>query len=510
MNQWDYTVYDFIVNNAVSFPDGCSIVFKDRHLTHKEYKEKCDRLASGLIGLGISGGDRVGIIAHNCDEFMILYGAVAKLGAILVPINWRFSREDVEYILKDSAPKVIFAGRDYRQMVAELAEHVDSIKGIIAIGEDEGDDLPRGFRRFQELYAELADDGSLHASANSGFIMIHVSTPESRPRGALLSQGNVVFANVMSMHQYNLGPDDVHLCILPLFHTAGVGMALAVMHAGGKNVVVEHFDPELSLQLIERERGTIFFSFPPILKRIIEKQQELSCNISSIRHVMGLDPPDVIQAFCDIVPSVTYWSGYAQTEAMAVTACPFHENPGSVGKPCCLMKVALFDDCDKEVPIGIEGEICVRSPVVFRGYWGMDNDTAYSFRNGWHHTGDLGRFDEKGYLFFVKRKPERELIKPGGENVYPGEVEKAILEHAAIEEVCVIGVPDAVWGEAIKAVSVLKPGRSLIAQELIDFVASRIARYKKPKYVVFVDALPKTADGKIDRDRIKSDHGVKV
>jgi acyl-CoA synthetase (AMP-forming)/AMP-acid ligase II len=503
MGQRDYTVYDFIADNAMNFPDQCSIVFDDRCLTHKEYKERCDKLASGFIRLGISEGDRVGIVAHNCDELMILYGAAAKLGAILVPVNWRFSQEDVEYILKDCAPKVIFAGPEYRQAAAESAGRIDSIMGCFAIG---GGELPRGFRQFEELYTEVGNDESLHISADSGFIIIYASTAESRPRGALLSQANVVFANVMFMQQYNLGSDDVHLCILPLFHTAGIGMAMAVMHAGGKNVIVERFDPELSLQLIERERGTVFFSFPPILKRIIEKQQELSCDISSIRNVMGLDPPDVIERFVDIVPGVTYWSGYAQTEAMAVTACPFHDNPGSVGKPYHLTKVALFDDYDNGVPTGIQGEICVRSPVVFLGYWGMDDDTAYAFRNGWHHTGDIGRFDDKGYLFFVKRKPQREIIKPGGENVYPSEVEKAILDHEAIEEVCVIGVPDAQWGEAIKAVCVLKPGQSLIAQELIDFVASRIARYKKPRYVVYVDALPKTAEGEIDRDRVKKDH----
>lgn len=153
---------------------------------------------------------------------------------------------------------------------------------------------------------------------------------------------------------------------------------------------------------------------------------------------------------------------------------------------------------------------CVHSPAVFLGYWGKDDDTAYTFRNGWHHTGDIGRLDEEGYLYYVKRKTEKELIKTGGENVYPAEVEKVILDHEDVAEICVIGVPDSQWGEAIKAICVLKPGKSLDPSELIDFVASKIARYKKPKYVVFVNALPKTNDGEIDRDQVRKDFGGKL
>jgi len=169
----------------------------------------------------------------------------------------------------------------------------------------------------------------------------------------------------------------------------------------------------------------------------------------------------------------------------------------------------LFDDDDNEVPVGTVGEICVRSPMVFLGYWNRDKDNAYTFRNGWHHTGDMGRFDEEGFLWYVKRKADKELIKPGGENVYPAQVEKTILEHGSIAEVSVIGVPDSKWGEAIKAVCVLKPGKTVQPEELTEFVASKIARYKKPHHVVFVETLPKTADGETDREKIKKDFGGK-
>jgi long-chain acyl-CoA synthetase len=220
-----------------------------------------------------------------------------------------------------------------------------------------------------------------------------------------------------------------------------------------------------------------------------------------------MDSPDNILAFSKVAPDAMIGTAFAQTEAMGVTGGLAQERPGSAGRPTIISKVRLFDDYDREVPVGTPGEICVRSPSVFLGYWGLDDDNAYTFRNGWHHTGDVGRFDEDGFLWYVKRKAEKELIKPGGENVYPAEVEKVILEHEKVTEVSVIGVKDEKWGEAIKAVCVLKPGESLDPKELSEFVGSKIARYKKPQYVDFVDSLPKAEDGEIDRDQVKKDHG---
>ena len=242
----------------------------------------------------------------------------------------------------------------------------------------------------------------------------------------------------------------------------------------------------------------------------VKLAQELKPDIVVMDIVMPkLSGIEASKKLKEIAPNTTFMSGFGQTEAMLVTGGLMEERPGSAGKPTPISRVALFDDYDNEVPVGTPGEICVRGPAVFLGYWGRDEDNAYTFRNGWHHTGDIGRFDEDGYLWYVKRKAEKELIKPGGENVYPAEVEKTILEHEKVAEVSVIGVADQKWGEAIKAVCVLKPGESLDPQELAEFVASKIARYKKPQYVDFVDALPKTEDGEVDRDQVKKDHGGK-
>jgi acyl-CoA synthetase (AMP-forming)/AMP-acid ligase II len=295
--------------------------------------------------------------------------------------------------------------------------------------------------------------------------------------------------------------------MLPLFHITGLNLALATLHAGGKNVVTEKFNARQALELTESEKITLFGSFAPILSRLLSELDKGSVDVSSWRNVTGLEPIDIAKHLEEKSPA-TFWPLYGQSETSGtVTLCPSSDRPGSAGRPGLLSAVGIADENDQLVPKGDTGEIIVRGPLVFQGYWKQDELNQYTFRNDWHHTGDLGKFDDDGYLWFAGRKPEKELIKPGGENVYPAEVEDVILQHDDVSEVSVIGVPDPEFGEGIKAVCVLKQGSSLTSKELIEFVAGKIARYKKPKYVEFVSDLPKTGAGDIDRVGVKSLYG---
>ncbi|MFP3980133.1 MAG: AMP-binding protein [Desulfobacterales bacterium] len=501
----DYTVYDFICRNAALYPEQECLVFGKTRLTHRQYREKCDRLAAGLLASGYAAGDRLAVLAQNCDEYVNLYGAAARMGAIVVPVNWRFTSAEVAYVLGDCSPACVFAGPEDRERLLDLQPQT-GVKKLYTMG---GGTVPDGFVPFEALYAQSPDAQAPGPDAHSGFVIIYTAAVEGTPRGAVLSQHNIFAINLAMMAGEGINADTCHICILPLFHIAGLARLMATMHAGGKNVLLARFDAEQALRVIEAEKGTTFHNFAPILKRMTDKYHELGggMDLSSLRRVGGLDHPENLERFHEIAPNVEFASGFGQTEAMAVTWAPRRERPGSAGKPTVISNVALFDDDDNPVPAGGEGEICVRGPAVFLGYWGRDDDTAHTFRNNWHHTGDMGRFDEDGYLWYVRRKAEKELIKPGGENVYPAEVEAVILGHPAIAEASVIGVPDQQWGEAIKAVCVPVPGKTVEAEELIEYVAARIARYKKPRFVEFANALPKTAKGEIDRQQVKKDHG---
>jgi acyl-CoA synthetase (AMP-forming)/AMP-acid ligase II len=344
-------------------------------------------------------------------------------------------------------------------------------------------------------------------ATDDGIVIIHTAAVEGKPRGALIPHGNILFASTQFSHVYKIYKEDVHLNILPLFHVGGLFIAMTAFHAGALNINVSRFDADQAVDLIQEKKITMLFDFAPILASILDSQEKSGKDINSLRLVAGLDSPETIERYQKVTGG-EFFVIYGQTEISAlVTISPYNDKPGSAGRPLPLANVRLFDDYDKEVETGQVGEIVVRGPMVFKGYWNLPEVTAYTFREGWHHTGDQGRFDEEGFLWYAGRKAEKELIKPGGENVYPAEVEKVILQHPSVEKCVVFGVPDPKWKEGIKAVCELKQGRSLEPQELIDFVGERIARFKKPQYVEFIKDFPILKDGSPDRAKAKELYG---
>jgi long-chain acyl-CoA synthetase len=339
-------------------------------------------------------------------------------------------------------------------------------------------------------------------------VIIHTAAVAGRPRGALLSHGNVLLADLHFDYLMNVTSGDVHLSCLPFFHVGGLFMATAAFHAGALNVNLNRFDASKVSELIRQKRITFMMVFSPMLATLLEESQKKGVDASCLRAVTGIDTPETIEKYQKTTGG-SFYSMYGQTETSCLaTISPYRDRPGSAGRVLPLAEVRLVDDYDRPVPLGQVGEITMKGPMVFKGYWNLPEDTAHTFREGWHHTGDLGRFDEEGFLWYAGRKAEKELIKPGGENVYPAEVEKVILQHPAVEKVVVIGVPDPKWKEAIKAVCQLRKGQTLDARSLIDFVGERIARYKKPQVVQFVDELPVVQDGTVDRAKVKRLYGA--
>jgi long-chain acyl-CoA synthetase len=496
-----FTVYDIYKRNARLFKDWTAIQSENQKTTYGELFNQANRVAGWLNEKGVRKGDRIAILAKNYPQFFPLMGGIAATGAIMVPINFRLSSEEIGYNLTNTEPVLIVVDPDFEKTIFDLRSICPWLREFVTFGPGGGNYTP-----FDSLLKSRPAE-PVELSGDDPFIIMHTAAVQGKPRGAVISHHNLVFCTIQNIAIMGLTREDSYLNILPLFHIAGMFGALVMMHGGGRNVMISKFDPKVAGKMIDQEKITLIGEFPPILLQLLDEQAKGEFTLSSLRNVLGVDLQETVKRF-ESLGHGQFWLAYGQTETMGLTSvCSNRERPGCAGKPGPLVDIKIADEFDHEVEAGKVGEILVRGPLVFHGYWGEEELTKHTFREEWHHTGDTGRLDEEGFLWFAGRKAEKELIKPGGENVYPVEVEKVILEHPSVQEVSVIGVPDPKFGEGIKAVCVLKPKTKLTEQELIDFVAGKIARYKKPGYVQFVDSLPKKEDGSIDRVKVKELHG---
>ncbi len=432
------------------------------------------------------------------SDFFHLFGAASALNLTLVLINRRLSDNEIGHIVEDTTPRIIVSDNDMATRASRLVSKYPFLDQLLVV--DGPDETLSPWYRKPEGFTPSA------CQTNVPFLIIHTAAVQGKPRGAVLSQENILLSNLQMIRYYDLGPSACAADILPLFHIMGVNLALATLQAGGKNAILEKFDPVLTLTTVQDQDVTHLGSFPPILAHLLDEIDTHSYDLTSLKLAAGLDAPDTVKRW-ESTTGTPFWTMYGQTETSGlITFSPYFKRPGSAGAISPLVDIRIADDFDRVLTAGETGEILVKGPLVFQGYWNAPELNAHTFRHGWHHTGDLGMMDPDGFLFFKGRKAEKELIKPGGENVFPAEVEQAIMKHDAVKEVCVFGVPDPKFGEGIKAVCSLHPDRNLTADELIRFTGSIIAGYKKPRSVEFVMDLPKTADGTIDREKIKQQY----
>jgi long-chain acyl-CoA synthetase len=496
------SLYDILRRNAFVFGSRPVMTQGGPARTYSEFLESVDALAAGLHEQGIARGDRICILAQNHPQYLVLYGACAKLGIVAYPINWRLTGQEIARVVDRAQPKMLVIDESTHATVADWPESRPGVRHWRAFA---GSALG-AYRPLVELYRRGVHMDPA-ARIEDPFAIISTAAVDVIPRGAVITHGNVLASNVQTMAALGLTENDAYLAALPMYHIAALGFILAVMHAGGKIVLMPRFDAAEALRLIDSEQVTLFSDFPPVLLSILNEAEKANSRMPSLRIVAGLDQPDTIERLHKL-SSAQFWTGFGQSETSGfVTLQPYSERPGAAGRPAALCELRIVDDYDRDVPIGQPGEILVRGPVVFQGYYAQDEVTAYTLRGDWHHTGDIGRFDHSGYLYYVKRKAEKELIKPGGENVYPAEVETVIMELPGVSAVCVFGVIDAQWGEAIKAAVEVASTKGWTPERIIDHVASKIARFKKPKFVEFTDKLPRTPEGAVDREAVKGKWG---
>jgi long-chain acyl-CoA synthetase len=499
-----FTVYDMIARGADVYGRAAAVIHGERSVSFRELRDRVDALAAGLAALGIARGDRICILAQNDPAYLELYGACARQGIVAYPINWRLTGPEIERVVERATPKMFVADASTLAVVAAWPASKTAVPHWYHFGETPAP----GFRALASLYRAGAPPPAAAVAPDDAFAVISTAAVDVVPRGAALTHANVLTANLTAIAAFGYTAADRYLLALPLFHITALGTALAHMHAGGASVVVSRYDAEEAVRLIDRHQVTHLSDFPPVLAMLLDAAEKLGSRLPSLRDVAGLDAPPTIERL-HATTGAAFWTGFGQSETSGFVCLQrVKDKPGAAGRPVPAAQVKLVDDYDRDVPVGTPGEIVVRGPLVFQGYFAQPEVTAHTFRNGWHHTGDVGRFDDEGYLYYVRRKPEKELIKPGGENVYPAEVETVIVQMEGVTGACVFGIPDTKWGEAIKAVVEVKPGGRYTGEQVSDHVGSKIARFKRPHVVVFTDALPRTADGAVDREAVKSRWGA--
>ncbi|MCF8030179.1 MAG: AMP-binding protein [Desulfohalobiaceae bacterium] len=498
-----HTFFDMLRRTASLHGGEVALRWDGGSLTHAEFFRETEALSAGLRDLGLAAGDRLAILGQNTYRFLTLFGAAARIGMILVPINRRLSWEEMSHILEDTSPAAIAADPEHGETARSLRREHSAVQGLIRLGPDMGEEGTA----YEDLLSQQSPPGP-QASGDDPFLIIHTAAVQGKPRGGVLTQHNMILNALQVMNEFALDPRDAYLNMLPLYHIMGINLATAVLLAGGRNVIQPSFEAQEAARLIREEEVSLLGTFPPMLSSLLSEFEAYGTEKLSLRCVLGIDQQETIEAF-EQKTGCLFYAIYGQTETSGLLSmAPNRNKPGSAGRPLPLVNLAIVDEYDQEVAVGEKGEIVVRGPLVFREYWNQPEITQNIFREGWHHTGDMGKMDEQGYLFFMGRRAEKELIKSGGENVFPVEVEKAILEHPRVREVSVIGVPDPRFGEGIKAICVLEEGAEVEQKELSDFVAGRIAGYKKPRYITFASSLPKTEDGSIDRDEVKRLYGA--
>ncbi len=503
--------FDWIKRHAERTPHQLALVdaHSDRQFTYAQLDERANRFAHFLQDeLGIQRGERVSILAQNSSDYYEILFACAKIGAILNTLNWRLAVPELEFIVNDCTPRLLIYEPEFAAAVDALRPQIACQFYLVL-----GDPAPAGEWRYEQAIAagSPAPVDSPRLSYDETWAIIYTSGTTGRPKGAQVTCGNF-FYNAVGMGQaIDLHSQDVNLNVLPTFHIGGLGLyAGPTFHAGGTVVVMRAFDSAGLLRLIEQWRVTVLLLVPSIYLVLAQFPDFERYDLSSVRSWASGGsalPPSLVQQFA--ARGIVIQQGFGMTETGPTVFLIDKENAvrkaGSVGKPVLHTDVCIMDRRGNVLGPDEVGELCIRGGNVTSGYWNRPQATAEALVDGWLHSGDAARYDSEGFYTIVDRW--KDMIISGGENVYPAEVESVIYHHPAVAEVAVIGVPHPTWQEVGKAVVVVKAGQSLSEAEVIEFCQGKLARYKIPKSVVFVDALPRTAAGKVLKRELREQYG---
>lgn len=490
----------WLAHRARRDPGREAIVDGATRLTYAQLWDRVARTATVLRDLGVRRQDRVATLTMNCVEFVELLYATAELGALLVPLNWRLVPRELDYQLRDAGAVTLFVGPEHAGLADQLSADLP-LRARIDLGEEHG-------RRRDAAVPWPGDEE--RAGFADPHLILYTSGTTGHPKGAVLTHANA-FWNVANMGiPVSLSERDTTVSVLPMFHSGGVGLYLVpTLTIGGRVVVMRKFDRDALLETLARERAALCFGVPSIWSEMLRSERFTQAAYPDLRYVISGGAPMPTTIIDELAArGFVYLQGYGLTETSpGGTLMPvehWRRKAGSVGKAAPFVELRVVGEDERPLPPGQVGEVHFRGPNVFAGYWGLPEATAQAFTtDGWFRSGDLGQLDEEGFLTLVDRK--KDMVISGGENVYSAEVEDVLYAHPAVAEAAIIGVPDARWGEAVCAVVALKAGRAATAEELVAHCRARLAKYKAPRYVVFVDALPRNAAGKVLKRQLREE-----
>jgi len=474
--------------------------------TFAQLNERANRAANFLHEkFDIQKGDRVSVLTQNHIAYVDILFGLGKLGAILAPLNWRLTSRELTYIINDCQPKVLIVGPEFVSVYdgmknAIKVEHTLALEGAQISGAESYEGLLNQSSALEPKRIDVEDEDA--------YCILYTSGTTGKPKGAILPHRQILWNAINTVISWGLSEKDVSPILTPMFHSGGLFVFLVpLFYAGGRIVMTRSFDADASLQLIADEKCTVILGVPTLFQALMNSPQFDAADFSHVRFFISGGapcPPSLVQAWSKR-KGVTMRQGYGLTEVgvncFSMTDEDALRKIGSVGKPIFHSEMRLVDEHDRDVPIGATGELIIKGLHVCVGYWNNDEATRQSLRDGWFHTGDMARMDEEGYFYIVGRF--KDMIISGGENVYAAEVEAVFREHEAVADAALIGQPDEKWGEVGLMVVACKPNQSASAEELLKYCAGRLAKYKIPKHVEFVESLPYSPYGKVIKAELR-------
>ena len=498
----EMTLGQAFARSARKYPDKKAVMDDEGALTYDRLNRRVNRCAQALTGLGLVKGGRVATLSNNCIPLMEAFLAHLKLGLVTTPLDSRGTMDEIAYQAEFTDSETLVFHRDLAGQAEDLRQRVPRLKTFICLGGG----TPGFALDYEDLLARAAESEPADPvlEEDEAFLLFTGGTT-GKPKGAILTHKSLLWnAICVTTENQSPSPDDRIYYPMQMYHTAALSRFIAYMYAGGTFIGSKGFDPDRYLDMVEQERTTFITGNPTIFRMLLEANRKRPRDTSSMKRWLssqGFLHPDLkAEIEKSLWPNAELYCSYALTEASpAVTVLKPADRPrewGSVGRPYMCTEVRIVDFEDQDRPVGEEGEIIVRGPTVFKGYYKAPEETAQTLRGGWLHTGDVGRYDDLGYIYMVDRI--KDMIKTGGLNVYCSEIEEVLARHPGISEGAVIGVPHPKWGESIRAVIVRSQGAPITEDEVIEHCRRHLASHKKPTSVVFADELPKgTFGGKI-------------